>query len=268
MENYQEYEAPNQGYKGPVPEDSTPEDDIKPLSDKELRELLAELEADDDAINEIEEQYSKRTEIDEEIDALAEERDKSTKTSAQVLRRQRISQNAFTQNKIILSDPVPKDMLKRLISLLTAHQRETMARHEAFINKRLTQLLSPLIPHTLKKMRHYYPHVFKISPGFMYLASKEYGGGKTFWATPNIPAYFTQGAEMEILRKEKPEFLFTVDKTVAWHAKVKKELTERELHIATKLVNMGESSWYKLLKLNPFWFETLYNDVTQTKLCE
>lgn len=243
------------------------EEDAKELSSRELREFLAEIEVDDDDINEAQRQYEQQTSLDAEIDALTQKK-YNPRNKEYTAHKYAINQAAFIQTKISLTTPLNKDQLKRLVYLLTEKQRRLMEKHEAFINKRLTRLLSPFVPFRIKRCRFFHPEVIRLSKGFMYQASKEFGQGKTFWVTPNIPAYFKQGEELELLRRERPEFLFQVDKTIAWYNRVKMELGQKELAIATRLMTLNEGSWYSLLKLNPHWFEKLFNDVTQSKLCE
>lgn len=273
MENYQEYneiepeiDEEDEDFANEPDEDDN-EEDARELSNRELREFLAEIEVDDDDINEAERQYEQQTSLDAEIDALTQEK-YNPRNKEHAARKYAINQSAFTQSKIPLTTPITKDQLKRLVYLLTEKQRQVMENHEAFINRRLTRLLSPFIPYRIKRCKLFHPEVIRMSKGFMYQASKEFGQGKTFWATPNIPAYFKQGEELELLRRERPEFLFQVDKTIAWYNRVKTELGQRELAIATRLMTLNEGSWYSLLKLNPHWFEMLFNDVTQSKLCE
>lgn len=243
-------------------------DEVSPEeSKKEIRALLAEIELDDDDLNEAEKQYEQQTSLDAEIDALTQKK-YNPRNKEYLEHRYAINQAAFRQTKIPLTSIVSKDQLKQLVLLHTAKQRKLMENHEAFINKRLTSLLSPFIPYRIKRCRHFHPHVIRVSPGFMYQASQEYGQGKLFWATPDIPAYFNQGEEIKLLREHRAEFLVQVDKAVAWYNRAKSELSQRELAIATKLLSLHEGTWYALLKLNPYWFELLYNDVTQSKLCE
>ena len=254
MANYQEFE-------------SDPREELcEGLSDKALRELLAEIEADDDEVNSLEESFLEADELDREIDELTEKVN-APRSKAYTERNQRIAAEAFAQANINLADPLTTAQLKRLITLLTQERREIMTKHEAFINRRLRQLLISFIPQQLRRARVKFPQAVLATKGFMYEAQGDHET-QLFWAVPDLPAYFEQGTEMELLRNERAEFLATVDKTVIWYNKAKASLAEREIKIASRLLRMKKSTWHELLKLCPLWFEVLYNDVTQTTLCE
>ena len=176
--------------------------------------------------------------------------------------RIRIQRFAFSQDIIRLGDTVEKESIKKLISLLVKEHTRMISRYEAFINKRLTALLNPLIPKRLRLCKAAYPDSIRASPGFLYRASEEFGGG-TFWATPDVPYFFAQNTEQEILKEKKPEFLVSVDKAVVLYNEHKEKRTKKELKYATAIVQKRVGSYFDLLKLNPFWFEALYNDLTK-----
>ena len=106
-----------------------------------------------------------------------------------------------------------------------------------------------------------YPNSIRVCPGFMYKASEEYGGGLTFWATPSIPYYFEQNTEQKVLLENKSSFLFSVDKAISFYHEHLKKRQEKELKYASTIIQKGVYSYFDLLKLNPFWFEILYNEL-------
>ena len=175
--------------------------------------------------------------------------------------RIRIQREAFNQNYIQLSSQIDKPNVQLLISLLTKEHNDMVNRYSNFINRRLAALLGPFIPRRLRSCKVLYPKSVRICPGFMYKASEEYGGGLTFWATPSIPYYFEQGTEQELLLKNKPEFLYSVDKAVLFYHEHLKKRQEKELRYASTIIQNGVRSYFDLLKLNPFWFEILYNEL-------
>lgn len=173
--------------------------------------------------------------------------------------RIRIQREAFNQNYIRLSDKIEKHHIKMLISILTQEHTRMIDKYSNYINKRLATLLNPFIPRRIRICRILYPNSIRVCPGFMYKASKEYGGGLTFWATPSIPYYFKQNTEQKVLLENKSDFLFSIDKAISFYHEHFKKRQEKELRYASLIIQKGVYSYFDLLKLNPFWFEILYN---------
>lgn len=190
---------------------------------------------------------------------------KANRQKAQRLKqdRIRIQRQAFNQEYIRLSDPIGNENIKLLVSLLVKEHTRMIDKYSALINKRLAMLLNPFIPRRLRLCKMLYPESIRICPGFLYKASKEYGGGLTFWAMPNIPYYFAQNTEQKILIERKPEFLISIDKFVTFYHEHNNKRTKKELKYASLIIQKGVYTYFDLLKLNPFWFEALYNNITE-----
>lgn len=215
------------------------------LSEQEYLELLAEIEIEDEDIQEAEAETKTRIAQTENNNALD---------------RIQIQRKAFSQQVIRLSDEISQNELKHLIELLTESYIATMERCKKHIDKRITRLLNPFIPGIIKSCKAKFPEVLKPYPGFLYQAGKEYGQGYSLWVNPNIPYYFEQGTEQDIIRKEKPDALFSLDKMVSTYWRNKLALQEKELKYASLLISKKVNTYYDLLKLNPFWFDKLYED--------
>ena len=170
---------------------------------------------------------------------------------------------AFSQDYLRLSDPIGNDNLKLLITLLTSEHTKMVEKYAAYINKRLTILINPLIPRRLRICKMIYPEAMKECPGFLYKASKEYGEGQTFWAMPDIPYYFKQNTEQAELQKsiKYTNYLINIDKAIASHNMHNKVRAEKELKYASMIIRKGVYSYFDLLRLNPFWFEILFNSL-------
>ena len=270
------------------------------LTDKDFREFLSEIEIDDDTLeSETEKTESEIAEIDEkdQISELPENEEIEarygndawrTLTSGLVLysedtkekakcaiaqtykekakrnksERTRIQQMAFRQNDIDMSEKIGNDNIKLLIRLLTIKHVALVEKYEAFINRRLTALLLPLIPLRLRTAQSFYPKSIRLSPGFIYKAKDENGEELLFWASPNIPYYFEQNTEQDVLRKnQKRNFLSTIDNAVCMYYKHKRTCEEKELKYASKLLSKNITTYFELLRENPFWFELLYNEL-------
>lgn len=177
-----------------------------------------------------------------------------------------VTRAAVNQNDVMLSDPVTQEQLKMLIAELVKDHTATIDGLFEYINKRFSDLLRPLVPRALQNCAKAYPQSVKRCKGFMYKASYEFGKGHCFWATPDIPYFFTQGTEQELLEKVKPDFLYRIDKAIANYMHHIDMRTTKELKYASVLVDRHVKTYYDLLKYNPFWFETLYKLVTNKEL--
>lgn len=175
--------------------------------------------------------------------------------------RIRIQREAFNQEYIRLSDKIGNEKIKLLISLLVKEHTRMIDKYSAYINKRLTALLNPFIPRRLRICKNLYPNSIRMCPGFLYKASKEYGAGLTFWAMPSIPYYFAQNTEQQVLIEHKSPFLVNVDQSVKFYHDHCAKRADKELKYASLIYQKGVYSYFDLLKLNPFWFEVLYNDL-------
>lgn len=259
------------------------------LTEKELFEFLDEIKSDDEDIQEAQSEANQKIALEEECAELSEEvnTEKESKSlfSPEVLRRAhinrlkankqkyrqlkedriRIQREAFSQTHINLSDPIGDDNIKLLISLLVREHERMVNKYSAYINKRLTALLNPFIPRRLRLCKKLYPDSIRISPGFLYTASKEYGAGLTYWAVPDIPYYLTQNTEQAILIENKPSFLVNIDQAIKFYYEHLKKQTDKELKYASIIYQKKVRTYFDLLKLNPFWYEILYINLRNQK---
>ena len=181
--------------------------------------------------------------------------------------RIRIQREAFRQEYIRLSDPVGNERIKLLVSSLVKEHTRMVDKYSAYINKRLATLINPFIPRRLRICKSLYPDSIRISPGFLYKASEEYGSGLTFWAMPDIPYYFVQNTEQKVLMEHKSLFLVNVDQSIKFYHEHLRKRADKELKYASLIYQKGVYSYFDLLRLNPFWYEVLYNDL-QNKIKE
>lgn len=181
--------------------------------------------------------------------------------------RIRIQREAFRQEYIRLSDPIGNERIKLLVSSLVKEHTRMVDKYSTYINKRLTTLLNPFIPRRLRICKSLYPDSIRPCPGFLYKASEEYGAGLTFWAMPNIPYYFAQNTEQKVLIEHKSPFLVNVDQSIKFYHEHLKKRADKELKYVSLIYQKGVYSYFDLLRLNPFWYEVLYNDL-QNKIKE
>ena len=274
------------------------------LTDKELFEFLAEIEGGDEDIEIDQQESSEKIALEEEQDMLSElpenaeieayygdnawrklhtgttflhgdEIERKLRAASAASARQRaqrlkedrirIQRYAFNQENIRLTDEIGNDNIKLLISLLVKEHTKMLARYELFINRRLATLLNPLIPRRLRACKMLYPDSIRICPGFLYKAGEEFGRGLTFWAMPSIPYYFAQNTERDILKACNPELLISIDKAVSLYHEHKEKRAKKELRYASTIIQRRVTTYFDLLKLNPFWFEILYNELIKNQ---
>lgn len=183
------------------------------------------------------------------------------------LRKIEINRMAFDQNILPLSSTVSSEHKRLLIELLTEPIRKLIRTYEDYINTRIAKLLLPAIPSPLKLANIKWPWAFIQNPGFLYKTHPKFGEVVSFYANPKVPYYFKQGTEQSILEERDAAltyyYLDRVDRTVHKWNDAKKSLADKEVRYAMKLVYMKGNTYYHLLMLNPFWFETLYKKIKE-----
>lgn len=180
--------------------------------------------------------------------------------------RTALTRAACNQTDISLEADIPQEHLKLLISELVKGHTVMTDKLFTYINRRFTMLLEPLIPKGLRKCFKECPQSVLKCKGFMYKASEEYGKGYYFWATPDIPYYFTQGTEQAVLEELRPRYLFRLDKAIADYHRRKDQRDRIEIKFASAVVDRHLNTYFKLLRYNPHWFEALYTVLTGKQL--
>lgn len=188
--------------------------------------------------------------------AAASSREKSIERKQ---REREIVQEAINSTFIDLNAQLSVAHKKLLISLLTESYTYNMMRHESYINKRITEMLKLIIPSDLLNAYKLYRESVVPLVGFTYKASKEYGQGLQFKVTLDLPFYFHPDDIQNILQEHWPERLTSVDKAIAFFHKHKDTRTKREVSIAQQLTRV--STFYQLVKKNPFWYDTLVQEL-------
>lgn len=259
------------------------------ITDNSYLELLNEIEDSDIASDEnqkasearIEEQLAKEQEENSEIEAYfgegawrslngkpclidpsyTEKRvaAKKQKIQADKDARLAIQRYAFNQNILPLNDIIPNSNKSLLISELVKDYEDIIVNKYNYINARIRALLSYHIPQRIRACALAYPDSIRKSPGFLYRASQEYGRGLLFWASPDIPYYFTQNTEQQILKDNyDANILAQIDRAIVIYYDYKQKSINRQVKIASRLLENNTQTYFDLLRLNPFWFDILY----------
>lgn len=177
-----------------------------------------------------------------------------------------INRMAFNQKVLPLAEELTRWDKKALVEELTNNLRQLIKRYDKYINSRIARLLSPAIPKAIKLAKLKWPWTFVANPGFLYKTHPESGEILTYWVTPNVPYYFKQGTEQQILEERDSElsayFLECVDRAIHRWYEARRRLADREVIYASRLVGYNNIRTYAdLLKYNPFWFQKLYDRV-------
>lgn len=280
-----------------------PSHDIGSYSKNELAQFLAEIEEEDDSLTRTELDLVKPIEEDklnDECNQIAEDLENDTSKwytkNASRLRKEypnllsgqqklreslsnwrkeqdalklEISRWAFDQKELPLNETFGPDKKKLMIEILTKPVRTLIERYEKHINNRVTRLLRPAIPTAIKIAQLKWPWVFIQNPGFLYTTDRRNGDIKTFWVTPDVPYFFKQGTEQEILEERDLELQYcvldTLDRVIHRWYNARTTLAMREVQYAQKLLYIKGNTYYHLLLLNPLWFKKLYDEITSTK---
>lgn len=261
--------------------------DLNKLSAEDLALLLAELEQEDetlstdvagiersiekeealDFVDTTEEDLSDNSDVTAKLKEYGKVKDKDAHTRYKI-KTQRL---AVSQNIIRLSDTIPNYDLQALTRIVAEKQVTIAERAQASANKRLKRLLNSLIPISVRRLYNTYPWVVKRCPGFMYdtvYTGRTAGSNKApdtkgsvifFWATPNVPYFFRQGTEQNILFKYRSEMIYLVDNAVNMYYKYQNAQEAKALGVATRIIKNRVKTYFDLLMYNPRWFELLYN---------
>lgn len=193
------------------------------------------------------------------------DRQKANKAKSEVAvdrkrRKQEIVNEAINSTFIDLNAPLTVEHKKLLISLLTKHYTEKMQHHDSYINATVENTLKKAIPHDLLNIFAKFPDTVVPFPGFMYIASKEYGQNLQFKVCPNIPMYFQPEDCNNIIRKLLPQSrLASLDKAVAFFHKYKNLRSEREIKVAESLTRVA--TFFQLVKRDPSWYDLLITEL-------
>ena len=262
------------------------EDKDTDFIEEAVEETDNELEADKSVINDFkdsEENIAIESQYDDyawnerqfKVTAMTEQEkteDSKKRSEAQIKRTRnykaeirRINKEAFIQKDIELNDEIPEYLINNLISLLTEHTTQLIARCEDAINTRLERILKPMIPYPIRNCMYRFPDIIKMSKGFFYKTSEE-SGGLTYWATPKVPAYFKQNSERDIIFAKMPSLAECIDRIVVKFYGYLKKRDEQELRYGAIIVGKNIKTYYDLLKHRPLWFAILYKHITNKNL--
>ena len=161
-------------------------------------------------------------------------------------------------NKLhLLQKQVEVEDLSILIAKFTEETIAQIERTKRLLVAKVEKALKAHIPRELKATYTKYPHSFIQHPGFLYQSSAFYGGYK-MWLKVNIPYYFEQFSEMNILQTNDDYISSKLDKLVEQYYVLKNKLARDEINLALRfdkvktrldLLDMGIVYYDEYMKL-------------------
>lgn len=174
-------------------------------------------------------------------------------------RRLIIKRTIIKEGKIgLLSELIPNHIIKQIIPHKTAGIVESIAKYKDTINRRIASSMAPLFPEKIRVARALCgTRPFKEHPGFLWKTPKEYGE-YSMWVTPDIPYFFDQFTEMQIMREHcDTRKLASIDKAVQTYMQSVAALGKREASLAIKLIRIN--TFEELLNFDVEAFQFAYD---------
>lgn len=167
----------------------------------------------------------------------------------------------------LLMQRVPVTIKKMLIPELTVSLKRSIKELKLRINRRVTELLEPLVPTKIRLARAMCGSVpFKEHPGFMWENSPAHNNYK-LWVYPNIPYYIRQFTEMDTIRKYcSRDRIERVERLVDMYINAVNTLSTKETKMAIKLSRI--ETYAELLNYNIDCFYFAYSIYRNAKLEE
>ena len=171
-------------------------------------------------------------------------------------KKKQIIEEALCSETIDLDAPLTVYHKKLIIESLVKNTTERLRYWEKFVNKTIEIALKASIPTDLMSSWKAYPEKVVPFDKFTYTASKEYGQGLTFVATPHLPDYFKPEACQNIVYNNlTADRLMRLDKAIVSFHKFKEKRMQNEVKTATALVKI--TTFMQLLNKKPLWYEKL-----------
>lgn len=219
---------------------------------KDLNKEIADLEQELSANEQSDTEKSKRRR-NKNVDTL-----RASSLANVRMRRLVIKRTIVEEGKVaLLSELIPDKLLKSIIPFKTASVVNSIAQYKDAINRRIANCISPLLPEKIRVARAICgSRPFKEHPGFLWKTPKEYGD-YSMWVNPDIPFFFDQFTEMQIMREKcDTRKIASIDKAVQSYMQSVAILGKREASLAIKLLRIN--TFEELLNFDVEAFEYVY----------
>lgn len=164
---------------------------------------------------------------------------------------------AINQTYLDLNSIIEVENKKILISLLVEGYTNNMDRYRNYIEHTFDKCFRKIIPADMMKLWQKYPETMVPFPGFMYECTKEYGEGKTYRVTLDLPMYFRPELCTSLFREKFADKIPKLEKSIVMFYYHKGLRTETEVKYARTLA--GIVTYYQLLRKKPYWYSLLIN---------
>lgn len=165
---------------------------------------------------------------------------RATSVQAVRIRRVLIKRKLIDEGNVtLLTLIVPKYIKKKIIPFKTQQMVQSVAKYRELINKRIANCMSPLFPEKIRVARAMCgSRPFKEHPGFLWKTPESYGN-YSVWVRPDIPYFFDQFTEMQIIR-EKCDInkVNAIDAAIQFYMLSIEKLSRREANLAIKLTRL------------------------------
>lgn len=235
------------------------------FSDEELLTFLADIEDEDQQIIDTELDTAETlSEILEDEKPKIYNSDKAVDYATKRKEKVRVIQDmAFSQKVITLTDYISKEHAQLIIQALCSKFDELIERYEAYIIRRCNALLMARIPRALRYAYKSYPQAFIKNPGFIYVVPTfDDEKPKFFYVPLNIPYYFEQGTETEVIEGMGLKYSMPINNAISKIDSYKYKKLEAEAIYALKIAKLPRGSYAELLKAYPLWFDLLIKTIT------
>lgn len=173
-------------------------------------------------------------------------------------------QLAMSGDLDLLYRNVPSYVKKMMIPEATKAVKASISALKQRIDRKVTALMEPLIPMKIRLARALCGSMpFKQHPGFMWTSSKMHNNAR-LWVSPNIPYYFEQFTEMDVIRRYCPaKRIWAVERLVEMYLTYVATLAEKETKLALKLHKID--TYQELLTFNIDMFYLAYSEYKKMK---
>ena len=248
------------------------------LTDLELQSYIDEIIGDDSAnkplAEEIARQHLKEQDELRELDIklgpvqpIEYERTSHVKGSQEAryeerkLREREAIHEAINQTYLDLNSVIEVENKKLLISMLVKGYTDNMEKYKSYIESTFDKCFRKLIPNEIMKVWQKYPETMVPFPGFTYECTKDYGQGKSYRVSLDLPMYFRPELCTNLFRENYKDKVPRLEKSIVLFYYHKQLRTETEVKYANRLA--GITTYYQLLKRKPYWYSLLIEHLKQ-----
>lgn len=162
---------------------------------------------------------------------------------------------AINQTYLDLNSVIEVENKKVLISLLVKGYTDNMEKYKNYIETTFDKCFRKFIPNELLKTWNKYPETMVPFPGFTYECTNDYGQGKTYHVSLDLPMYFRPELCTNLFREHYKDKVPKLEKSIVFFYYHKKLRAETQVKYAKKLA--GITTYYQLLKKKPYWYSLL-----------